>query len=207
MIRTSFSKCLTPRPADGEAKARSAIHLDGDWHQAFHCWIVRPGPEDRLAAASPPKDTFAGYWDAAAAGHWRFGETAAEAAREIEEELGISVPFAHLHFSGRERLARRFGSGLIDREHHQVYVLSSSLPLAAYRPDAREVSAVAALFQRADDLLAVLAGRAETMRSVEATEGAAFEVSRAQVVPYSVARIRRILGSAAPLVRTFCIYG
>ena len=49
---------------------------------------------------------------------------------------------------------------------------------------------------RAADVLALLAGRAETMRSVEATQGAVFEVSRAEVVPYSVARIRRILGSA-----------
>lgn len=178
----------------GQAKARSAIHLDGDWHQAFHCWIVRPGPEIVLQRRALTKDTFAGYWDAAAAGHWRFGETAAEAAREIEEELGISVPFADLHFAGRERLARRFENGLIDREHHQVYVLCSTLALAAYRPAAHEVSAVAAF--RADDLLAVLGGRAEMMRSVEATEGATFEVSRAQVVPYSVARIRRILGSA-----------
>src|SRR5436190_21555840 len=92
----------------GRAKARSAMHLDGDWHQAFHCWIVRSGPELVLQRRALDKDTFAGYWDAAAAGHWRFGEQAAEAAREIEEELGISVPFAELHFAGRERLARRF---------------------------------------------------------------------------------------------------
>ena len=103
---------------------------------------------DRLAAARLDKDTFAGYWDAAAAGHWRFGETPAEAAREIDEELGISVPFADLRFSGRERLARRFQSGLIDREHHQVYVWCSTLPLDAYRPDPREVAATAAFPRR-----------------------------------------------------------
>ena len=27
----------------GIAKPRAAIHVDGDWHQAFHCWIVRGG--------------------------------------------------------------------------------------------------------------------------------------------------------------------
>src|SRR4051812_43942102 len=180
--------------ATGTAKTRAAIHLDGDWHQAFHCWVVRPGPEIVLQRRALDKDTFPGYWDAAAAGHWRFGETAAEAAREIEEELGLSVAFADLHFAGRERLARRFDNGLVDREHHQVYVLCSSLPLSAYRPDSREVSAVAAF--RADAVLALLAGAAETMRSVEASNGGSFEVSRAQVVPYSVARIRRILRSA-----------
>ena len=25
----------------GRAMSRAAIHLDGRWHQAFHCWIVR----------------------------------------------------------------------------------------------------------------------------------------------------------------------
>ena len=25
----------------GVAKPRSAIHVDGDWHVAFHCWILR----------------------------------------------------------------------------------------------------------------------------------------------------------------------
>ena len=178
----------------GVAKARSAIHLDGDWHQAFHCWIVRPGPEIVLQRRALDKDTFPGCWDAAAAGHWRFGETPAQAAREISEELGIVVPFADLRFAGRERLARRFANGLVDREHHQVYLLCSSLALRAYRPDPREVSAVAAF--RASDLLALLAGRAATMRSVETQVGEPFEVQRGEVVPYSVARIRRILGSA-----------
>ena len=178
----------------GRAKARSAIHLDGDWHQAFHCWIVRPGPEIVLQRRALNKDTFPGYWDAAAAGHWRFGETPEQAAREIEEELGITVRFDALVFSSRERLARRFASGLIDREHHQVYLLCSSLALREYRPDPAEVSAVAAF--RAADVLALLADRVETMRTVETHDGDAYEVRRAQMVPYSVARIRRILGSA-----------
>lgn len=81
--------------ATGIARSRAAVHLDGDWHIAFHCWIVRNGGREVvLQRRSLLKDTYAGYWDAAAAGHWRFGESPAEAAREIAEELGLDVPFS-----------------------------------------------------------------------------------------------------------------
>ena len=26
----------------GVAKARGPVHLDGDWHLAFFCWVARP---------------------------------------------------------------------------------------------------------------------------------------------------------------------
>src|SRR5437879_1674174 len=129
----------------GLARSRAAIHLNGDWHQAFHCWILRhSGREVLLQRRSLAKDTFAGCWDAAAAGHWRFGETAAQAARQIAEELGIEADFEQLVYRGRERIARRFANGLTDREFHQVYVLESDLPLAAYHPDPSEVIGLAA---------------------------------------------------------------
>src|SRR3569833_2234884 len=124
----------------GRAKPRNTIHLNGDWHQAFHCWILRSGPhgtEIVLQRRALTKDTFPGRWDASAAGHWRFGETAEQASREIAEELGIEVPFDRLTWRGRERTARRHASGLVDREHHQVYVVELNQPLSTYRPDPR----------------------------------------------------------------------
>ncbi|MDQ3811658.1 MAG: NUDIX domain-containing protein, partial [Chloroflexota bacterium] len=178
---------------------RAAIHLDGDWHQAFHCWIVRDGPQVVLQRRSTAKDTFGGFWDAAAAGHWRFGESAPEAAREIAEELGIEVAFADLRYRGRERLARAFANGLIDREHHQVYLLRLDAPLVEYRPDPSEVSALAAF--DVGELLAVVRRQRATLAAREAVtvdeDGrmapAAFEVGRAELVPYSAARLRRTL--------------
>src|ERR1051325_9039970 len=124
---TELLEVFTPRgQPTGVAKARSAIHLDGDWHLAFHCWILRSGGEQVvLQRRSLRKDTYAGCWDAAAAGHWRFGESAEEAAREIAEELGLSVAFSALAYRGREKAEREFRNGLIDREFHEVYVLDS----------------------------------------------------------------------------------
>ena len=182
----------------GRAKSRAAVHLDGDWHQAFHCWIVRPGPELVLQRRSLTKDTFPGCWDAAAAGHWRFGETPAQAARELDEELGLHVPFERLRYRGRERSARRFPSGLTDREHHQVYVLEHDSPLVEYRPDPREVIGLAAFAAR--DLMKLVARRVEAISASEAVSVDAagsltptpVRLAYGALVPYSAARLRRL---------------
>jgi isopentenyldiphosphate isomerase len=178
----------------GRAKSRAAIHLDGDWHKAFHCWIVRGPAEEReivLQRRSLLKDTFAGCWDAAAAGHWRFGESAEAAAREIAEELGLAVGFDALRFRGVERVEHRFENGLVDREWHHVYVLECDLPLAAYRPDPSEVINLAAV--RLSELLELVAGRRAELEAVEALSGAV-SIGRADLVPYSIARLRRLVG-------------
>jgi isopentenyldiphosphate isomerase len=185
----------------GRAKTRAAVHVDGDWHQAFHCWILRRNRDEIvLQRRSLAKDTFAGCWDAAAAGHWRFGETAEEASREIAEELGLDVNFADLTYRGREKGARSFANGLIDREHHQVYVLESDRPLIDYRPDPSEVIGLAAF--PADAVLGLAAGKQTQMRATEAVrvlpDGTLQPddvlVSRDELVPYSAARLRRMLG-------------
>lgn len=185
----------------GQMKSRAEVHLDGDWHQAFHCWIVRRGgSEVVLQRRSLVKDTFAGLWDATAAGHWRFGESAAEASREIAEELGLEVAFDRLLYRGREVSARAFPNGLIDREHHQVYVLQSDLALDCYRPDPGEVSGLAAF--RSTELVALLEGSRTTTVASEALEVPSqgsllpcrVEIEARDVVPYSGARIRGMLG-------------
>jgi isopentenyldiphosphate isomerase len=186
----------------GRAKPRSAIHLDGDWHQAFHCWILRRRSEIEivLQRRSLEKDTYPGCWDAAAAGHWQFGESAEEAAREISEELGLEVSFDELVFRGSEPAIARFSNGLIDREHHRVFVLESDLPLKAYRPDPREVIGLAAF--TADDLVGLADGRLASIAAAEAVSvsqsgtvrRAGVSVQQKDVVPYSAARLRRLLG-------------
>ncbi len=187
----------------GRARPRAAIHQAGDWHQAFHCWILRgDGREIVLQRRALTKDTFGGYWDAAAAGHWRFGESAAEAAREIAEELGLDVSFSRLTYRGRERASRRFANGLIDREFHQVYVLMLDDPLSAYRPDPEEVIGLAAF--PSGELVDLMAGRLGQLAATEAVSvspdarlvPSEVMVRRGDVVPYSAARLRRMLGPA-----------
>lgn len=187
----------------GVARSRAEIHLAGDWHQAFHCWIVRgDGREIVLQRRSLTKDTFAGLWDASAAGHWRFGESAQDAAREVDEELGIRVAFDQLEYRGRQVSDRTFPNGLIDREHHQVYVWRSDISLADLRPDPAEVSAVAAF--PADDLIDVLSCARGSVIATEAVEvlsdrtvrrlARSIEARRDDFVPYSPGRLRGMLG-------------
>jgi isopentenyldiphosphate isomerase len=185
----------------GRASSRAAVHLTGDWHLAFHCWIVRRrGLEVVLQRRALVKDTFAGRWDAAAAGHWRFGERPEQAAREIAEELGLEIAFSELVYRGRERASLRFPNGLTDREHHDVYVLECDLPLSDYRPDPGEVIGVAA-FPTAG-LFDLIAGRRPRLPASEAVavgidgrlEPVELTVERTELVPYSVARLRRMLG-------------
>jgi isopentenyldiphosphate isomerase len=189
----------------GQASPRAAVHLAGDWHQAFHCWILRHRKQEVvLQRRSMTKDTFAGCWDAAAAGHWRFGETAEEAAREIAEELGLAVNFAELAYRGREQGSRHVANGLIDREHHQVYVLECDRPLTDYHPDPSEVMGLAAF--AADDLLALVEDRSPVMHATEGVVVAAdgslrpteVTVAKNELVPYSVERLRRTLGMGLP---------
>jgi isopentenyldiphosphate isomerase len=185
----------------GNARSRFDVHIHGYWHQAFHCWIMRFAQQEVVfQQRALAKDTFGGHWDAAAAGHWRFGETAEQAAREIGEELGISVSFGELRYRGRERAARRFANGLIDREFHQVYVLDLDWPLAVYRPDPAEVIGLAAFSWR--EVLALADGRQTVVSSREAMtvgpDGSLTPreviLARHDLVPYSAARLRRMLG-------------
>ena len=90
----------------GQAKARGAVHLEGDWHLAFFCWVARPGPrgtEILLQHRAARKDVWPLRFDASAAGHIRFGESLAEAAREVREELGIMVELSDMVPLGRHR--------------------------------------------------------------------------------------------------------
>jgi isopentenyldiphosphate isomerase len=139
--------------ATGIAKTRAAVHRDGDWHLAFFCWIVRRGAGAGAAGAAgldvvlqkraADKEVWPGRFDASAAGHVRFGESAVEAAREIEEELGVVAPRGALVPVMRHYQEHVHDSGLVDREIHDVHLWRHDVPLESYRPGP-EVTGIAA---------------------------------------------------------------
>ncbi len=187
----------------GQAKSRGAVHRDGDWHLAFFCWVARPGPrgpELLLQQRALRKDVFPRRFDASSAGHVRFGESLDEAAREIEEELGIRVELAELVALGRHRQEHHHPNGLIDREHHALHLLAVGPPDAAYRPDPREVLGLAWI--DADDLVLLAEGRAESANvCYRPTEGGSerFEprlLRATELVPYDDGYHRRLVEHA-----------
>ena len=133
--------------ATGAAKSRASVHRDGDWHLAFFCWIVRQDAGARLDLVlqkrAADKDVWPERFDASAAGHVRFGESAVEASREIEEELGIVAPRGALVPVMRHQQEHVHDNGLVDREINDVHLWRHDEPLESYRPGP-EVTGIAA---------------------------------------------------------------
>lgn len=181
----------------GVAKTRAAIHRDGDWHLTFFCWIFREAKDGTLEVVlqkrAPHKDVWPGRYDASAAGHVRFGETTAEAAREIEEELGLRVsaqatgpdPLVPIM---RHQQEHRHSSGLVDREIHDVHLLRCALPLEDYRPGP-EVSGLCAvpihqLIELARRMRESIASTLVTFDPAGTAHHEAIRLGREHLVPY-----------------------
>ena len=66
-------------------KRRADVHRDGDWHLAFHLWVVAPAGV-LLQRRARGKSSWPGFLDASAAGHLLAGETIRDGLREVDEE-------------------------------------------------------------------------------------------------------------------------
>lgn len=123
-------------------KERGLVHLEGDWHRSFHCWLVSPARRSVLIQRrSAVKATYPGALDTSVAGHYRTGEGVAEGCREAEEELGLRVDPERLVPLGRSVDAARHGC-LIDREVADVFLYATDVAPPALRLDGAEVAEV-----------------------------------------------------------------
>lgn len=188
----------------GIAKSRAAVHRDGDWHLAFFCWIVRPGdggPEIVLQRRAMHKDVWPGRFDASAAGHVRFGETIAEATREVEEELGIHVEPHELRHVLRHQQEHVHESGLVDREIHDVHLLPSERALDDYRPGPEVTGLVAvpmeALLALADGSLATFPTVLVTFDATGAPHHEHVVLHHDDLVPYDAGYLETLAASLA----------
>jgi isopentenyldiphosphate isomerase len=112
-------------------KRRGDVHRDGDWHLAFHLWVVAPeGVLFQRRAAD--KSSWPGYLDASAAGHLLAGEAIQDGVREAEEELGAIYAFADLSPLGVHRVADEERSGVVNRELQHVFAVRDERPLAQW---------------------------------------------------------------------------
>jgi isopentenyldiphosphate isomerase len=201
-----FDLCDADGNPTGEIKARAEVHRDGDWHRAFHCWLVVPGgqsgPRLLLQRRSSRKSTWPGRWDVSVGGHYLAGEGLDGGLREIEEELGLSLRADQLVTLGRRREEVFHDNGLIEREVQDEYFARLEMSLADLRPDPREVEAVALASAR--ELFELVAG---TRRTVRAEGGDVVEdglvipgkvtVQPSQLVPRSGDYYRKVVEAAA----------
>ncbi|MGG1962205.1 NUDIX domain-containing protein [Bacillus pumilus] len=85
------------------AAARSDIHAQGLWHETFHFWLLKKEHDIMylyFQLRSPVKKDFHFLFDITAAGHLLANEQPFDGVREVEEELGLTVPFEDLAFAG-----------------------------------------------------------------------------------------------------------
>lgn len=112
-------------------KPRDAVHRDGDWHLAFHLWVVGAGGV-LLQRRARDKDSWPGRLDATAAGHLVAGEAVADGIREAEEELGVRYPAHRLVALGVHRVDDEPVPGMYNREHQHVFAVHDERPLDAW---------------------------------------------------------------------------
>ena len=125
----------------GEVKARALVHRDGDWHRAFHLWVVHPDGCVLLQRRSLSKDLAAGKVDVSVGGHVRPGETLPDMLREAEEEIGLTLRPGETEYLETLRAERAYPDGALDREFQDVYIaLVSGRALDSYSLDCSEVS-------------------------------------------------------------------
>ena len=94
--------------------SRSEVHGNNLRHRAVHILIFNPAGEAYLQLRSRWKDRHPLRWDSSAAGHVVTAESYDETARrELQEELGISVPL--------EKIAKLPASERTDREFIWLY--------------------------------------------------------------------------------------
>ena len=124
-------------------KRRDLVHRDGDWHRAFHLWVV--GPQGvLLQRRAADKASWPGFLDASAAGHLLAGEAVEDGIREAEEELGAAFAFDDLESLGVHRVADPEHSGIVNRELQHVFAVRDDRPLARWTAfDRAEVAGLA----------------------------------------------------------------
>jgi len=105
----------------GETKARAAVHRDGDWHRAFHLWVMHPDGYVLLQRRSRAKDLAPGKVDVSVGGHLHAGEIWLDALREAEEEIGLTLRPGDVDPLGTARSQRAYPDGALDREFQDVY--------------------------------------------------------------------------------------
>jgi isopentenyldiphosphate isomerase len=151
----------------GRTRRRDLVHRYGDWHRAFHCWIVVTAGESTpaviLQRRADDKDTWPGALDVSVGGHYRAGETLRDVVREMSEEVGQGAPVEALDFLGHRMYACDAESGTRDREIQDVYIWRTPLPFDAFRPNPEEVAALELL--TALDFLALTTGQITTAPS------------------------------------------
>lgn len=143
---------LTPNgKKTGESKSRKNIHLEGDWHEVIHLWIINSKSQILLQKRSLLKENYPGMMHISAAGHIEFGETpTVTAIRELSEEVGIKAEDNKLKEILFLRAPVVVNNKEVDKEWIHVFMLKTEVDLTQVKVDPSEVESV--VFKNIDEM-------------------------------------------------------
>lgn len=124
--------------------SRIDTHTLGLWHHTFQCWIYRIVNDEKywiVQRRHPNKEAFPNKLDKSSAGHLMAGETVSDGVREIEEELGLIVPFESLIHCGTVK-QQHIEPHWIDKEVCHLFVLHEQQELNKYTLQKEEVTGI-----------------------------------------------------------------
>lgn len=170
-------------------KERVQAHQDGDWHKAFHCWIIYKdiNQDDYIIVQkrSSRKSTFPNKLDITAAGHYLAGETILDGIREVIEELGITVSFSSLIPLG-VRIHTWIVNNTPNREFDDVFFLYCDIELSEYNFQEEEIAGLIVL--KIDEAIEMCAGTKKIIygRSVVIEEMHGENLKKEKILPITL---------------------
>lgn len=107
----------------GKIALKSEAHKNGWFHATVHIWLYTADKKILLQQRAFTKKVFPGLWDISVAGHIAAGEDILTAAkREVFEELGLPITEEELFKIGTRIHHVEHKNGIIDNEHHHVFI-------------------------------------------------------------------------------------
>lgn len=132
---------LTPEgKPTGKTALKSEAHKNGWFHATVHIWLFTSDDKILLQKRAKTKKVFPGLWDISVAGHIGAGETILVAAqREVFEEIGLKLQEKDFIKIGTRIHQVKHLNGIIDNEHHHVFIAELKAPLSTLKIQEEEV--------------------------------------------------------------------
>ena len=133
---------LTPEGTPtGKTALKSEAHKNGWFHATVHIWLFTKEGKILLQKRALTKKVFPGFWDISVAGHVAAGEGILDGAkREVLEEIGLELKETDLIKIGTRIHQVTHANGILDNEHHHVFIAELKAPVTALKMQAEEVA-------------------------------------------------------------------
>tara|TARA_B100000795_G_C22800759_1_gene441802 strand:- start:2848 stop:3390 length:543 start_codon:yes stop_codon:yes gene_type:complete len=133
---------LTPQgKSTGKTALKSEAHKNGWFHATVHVWLFTADKKILLQKRAHTKKVYPGIWDISVTGHIGAGEEILEGAkREVFEEIGLILDDKDFIKIGTRIHQVIHENGIIDNEHHHVFVAELKISISELVMQPEEVA-------------------------------------------------------------------